>query len=93
MTSFFEKAVRFMAIAVLAFEMPVPIYWLTLHGWVSFWRRHIRAAFPVVVLAAWGIVDGLLYRFRQELFRPRRIRLRTIRVGRGIMDLFEVDKV
>ncbi|PYU22366.1 MAG: hypothetical protein DMG30_15085 [Acidobacteria bacterium] len=73
MTSFFEKAVRFMAIAVLAFEMPVPIYWLTLHGWVSFWRRHIRAAFPVVVLAAWGIVDGLLYRFRQELFRPHRM--------------------
>jgi protein-S-isoprenylcysteine O-methyltransferase Ste14 len=70
MTSFLEKAVRFIAIAMLAFEMPVPIYWLTLHGRVSFWRRHIRAAFPVVVLAAWGIVDGLLYRFRQELFRP-----------------------
>ena len=43
MTSFFEKAVRLIGIAVLAFEMPVPIYWLTLHGWVSFWRSHIRA--------------------------------------------------
>ena len=70
MTSFFEKAVRFIAIAMLAFEIPVPIYWLTLHSWVSFWRRHIRAAFAVVVLAAWGIVDGLLYHFRRELFRP-----------------------
>jgi protein-S-isoprenylcysteine O-methyltransferase Ste14 len=34
-----------------------------------FWRRHIRAAFPVAVLAAWGIVDFVLYRFRLELFR------------------------
>jgi protein-S-isoprenylcysteine O-methyltransferase Ste14 len=71
MTSSFEKAVRLIAIAVLAFEMPVPIYWLILHTRVLFWRRHIRAAFPVAVLVAWGIVDALLYRFRHELFRPR----------------------
>jgi protein-S-isoprenylcysteine O-methyltransferase Ste14 len=69
MTSVFEEVVRFIAIAVLAFEIPVPIYWLTLHGPVSFWRRHIRAAFPVAVLVAWGIADFLLYRFRVELFR------------------------
>jgi protein-S-isoprenylcysteine O-methyltransferase Ste14 len=69
MTSFFEKAVRFIAIAILAFEMPVPIYWLILHSRVFFWRRHIRAAFPVAVLAAWGIIDWLLYHFRVELFR------------------------
>ena len=69
MTSFFERAIRFTAIAVLAFEMPVPIYWLTLHLPVSFWRRHRRAAFPLAVLAAWGIVDVLLYRYRLELFR------------------------
>ena len=69
MTSFLEKAVRLIAIAVLAFEMPVPIYWLTLHTPVFFWRRHIRAAFPVAVLAGWGIIDSLLYRFRLELFR------------------------
>jgi len=69
MTSFFEKAVRIIAIAVLAFEMPVPIYWLILHGRVFFWRRHIRAAFPIAVLAAWGIIDFLLYRYRLELFR------------------------
>jgi len=69
MTSFFEKAVRLIAIAVLAFEMPVPIYWLILHNRVFFWRKHIRAAFPVAVFAAWGIIDFLLYRFRLELFR------------------------
>lgn len=69
MTIFVEKAIRSIAIVVLAFEMPVPIYWLILHTPVAFWRRHIRAAFPVAVLTAWGIVDLLLYRFRLELFR------------------------
>jgi protein-S-isoprenylcysteine O-methyltransferase Ste14 len=69
MTSFLEKAVRLIAIAVLAFEMPVPIYWLILHNRVFFWRRHVRAAFPVAVLAGWGIVDFVLYRFRLELIR------------------------
>jgi len=69
MTSSLEKALRIIAIGVLAFEMPVPIYWLILHTRVFFWRRHIRAAFPVAVLVAWGIVDFLLYHFRFELFR------------------------
>ena len=63
------KATRLIAIVVLAFEMPVPIYWLILHQPVSFWRKHMRAAFLVAVVAAWGIVDILLYRFRLELFR------------------------
>jgi protein-S-isoprenylcysteine O-methyltransferase Ste14 len=69
MTSLFARATRIIAIVVLAFEMPVPIYWLILHQPVLFWRKHMRAAFPVAVLAAWGIVDVLLYRLRLELFR------------------------
>lgn len=69
MTSFIEKATRSIAIALLVFELPVPIYWLTLHAPVSFWRRHIRVALPVVAFAAWGIIDSVLYRFRSELFR------------------------
>jgi protein-S-isoprenylcysteine O-methyltransferase Ste14 len=69
MTSSLEKVVRIIAIVVLAFELPVPIYWLTLHGPVAFWRRHLRAAFPVAMLAAWGVVDTLLYALRLGLFR------------------------
>jgi protein-S-isoprenylcysteine O-methyltransferase Ste14 len=69
MTRFFVGATRFIAIALLAFEMPVPIYWLILHVPVSFWRKHVRAAFPVAVIAAWGIADVLLYAFHLELFR------------------------
>jgi protein-S-isoprenylcysteine O-methyltransferase Ste14 len=61
---------RIIATAVLAFEMPVPIYWLVLHAPVSFWRRHIRLAFLVAVAIAWGIFDSLLYQFRADLFSP-----------------------
>ena len=63
------RLIRFLAIAVLAFEIAVPVYWLILHAPVGFWRRHIRAAFFVAVAAAWGVVDSLLYRFRFDLFR------------------------
>jgi protein-S-isoprenylcysteine O-methyltransferase Ste14 len=69
MSIFLDKAIRSIAIVVLAFEMPVPIYWLILHTPVAFWRRHIGAAFPVAVSIAWGVVDFVLYRFRLELFR------------------------
>jgi protein-S-isoprenylcysteine O-methyltransferase Ste14 len=64
------KFLRLIAIVVLAFEMPVPIYWLILHSRVSFWRRHMRAAFPVAVFLAWGVFDSLLYFFRRDLLRP-----------------------
>lgn len=67
------RATRLIAIAVLAFEMPVPIYWLILHQPVLFWRKQMRAAFPVAVLTAWGSVDFFLYRFRLELFRQEGI--------------------
>lgn len=69
MMTLLEKAIRFIGIFVLAFEMPVPIYWLVLHGPVSFWRKHRRAAFPAAMLAAWGIGDAILFRFHRELFR------------------------
>jgi protein-S-isoprenylcysteine O-methyltransferase Ste14 len=53
---------------VLAGEMPVPVYWLVLHGGVSFWRRHVRAGYWVAILTAWGGGDWLLYHFRGSLF-------------------------
>src|SRR5579862_235366 len=63
------KFIRVVAIAVLAFEVAVPVYWLILHAPVEFWRRHIRGAFLAAVVGAWGLVDSLLYRFRLDLFR------------------------
>jgi protein-S-isoprenylcysteine O-methyltransferase Ste14 len=70
MTTPFAKAFHLIGLAVLTFEMPVPIYWLSLHAPVFFWRRHMRAAFPISVLLAWGSVDMLLYYFRAQLFAP-----------------------
>jgi protein-S-isoprenylcysteine O-methyltransferase Ste14 len=62
------RALRLLAGIVLAFEMPVPIYWLILHARVEFWRRHMRAGFLLAILIAWGGGDWLLYHFRGRLF-------------------------
>ena len=49
--------------------MPVPLYWLVLHGRVEFWRKHKRAGYLCAVAIAWGGVDALLFHFRAQLFR------------------------
>src|ERR1700730_10886290 len=96
MTSFARTA-HFIAIFVLAFEMPVPIYWLILHQPVLFWRKHVRAALPVAVLAAWGIVDFLLYRFRLELFRRDGVSwpalLRVVLIGVDVFTFIKPEAV
>lgn len=56
---------------ILAVELPVPIYWLVMHGGIAFWRRRDRGRLPywVAVGAAWGVGGWLLYRFlRPQLF-------------------------
>lgn len=61
--------IRLIAGIVLAFEMPVPVYWLMLHAPVKFWRKHVRAAYLLGIVVAWGLGDSLLYYFRAQLFR------------------------
>jgi protein-S-isoprenylcysteine O-methyltransferase Ste14 len=63
------KALHRLAAVVLAFEMPVPFYWLVFHGGVEFWRKRARAGYLCAVLIAWGIGDSLLFHFRAQLFR------------------------
>jgi protein-S-isoprenylcysteine O-methyltransferase Ste14 len=63
------RALHRLAAFVLAFEMPVPFYWLVLHGGVEFWRKRARAGYLCAVLIAWGIGDSLLFHFRAQLFR------------------------
>lgn len=54
---------------VLAVELPVPIYWLVLHGGIGFWRGRGRTAYGVAVGAAWGLGGWALYHFlRPQLF-------------------------
>jgi len=63
------RALHRLAVAVLILEMPVPFYWLVLHGGVGFWRKRARLGYLCGVLVAWGGVGSALYHFRAQLFR------------------------
>ncbi len=62
------KELHWLAAIIIGFEMPVPVYWLVLHGPIAFWRRHVRAGYWIAIIVAWGGGDWLLYHFRRSLF-------------------------
>jgi protein-S-isoprenylcysteine O-methyltransferase Ste14 len=51
----------------LFFELPIPIYWLIIHPFNSFWRTRVRAAFWFAGLFAWITGGVLLWHFRNAL--------------------------
>jgi protein-S-isoprenylcysteine O-methyltransferase Ste14 len=53
---------------VLFFELPIPIYWVILHPFNSFWRKRIRSAFWFAALTAWTSGGLFLWHFRRYLF-------------------------
>lgn len=57
---------------VLFFELPIPIYWLILHPFNSFWRRRVRAAFWFAGLTAWTCGGVVLWHFRHSLLAATR---------------------
>ena len=57
---------------VLFFELPIPIYWLILHPFNSFWRNRVRAAFWFAGLTAWTCGGVALWYFRNELLAAAR---------------------
>ncbi len=57
---------------VLFFELPIPIYWLILHPFNSFWRSRVRAAFLFAGLAAWTCGGVALWFFRHTLLSATR---------------------
>jgi protein-S-isoprenylcysteine O-methyltransferase Ste14 len=57
---------------VLFFELPIPIYWLILHPFNSFWRSRIRAAFWFAGLTAWICGGVALWVFRHVLLSAAR---------------------
>lgn len=57
---------------VLFFELPIPIYWLILHPFHSFWRSRVRAAFWFAGLTAWICGGSLLWFFRHALVAAAR---------------------
>jgi protein-S-isoprenylcysteine O-methyltransferase Ste14 len=56
----------------LCFELPIPIYWLIIHPFGSFWRNRIRAAFWIAGLTAWISGGALLWIFRHSLLAASR---------------------
>jgi protein-S-isoprenylcysteine O-methyltransferase Ste14 len=52
---------------VLFFELPIPIYWLILHPFHSFWSTRVRAAFWFAGLTAWMSGGIALWIFRRTL--------------------------
>lgn len=52
---------------VLFFELPIPIYWLILHPFHSFWKSRVRAAFWIAGLTAWICGGTALWAFRHSL--------------------------
>jgi len=52
---------------LLVLHLPVPLYWLMVHPFIGFWRRHGNAAFWGAGLLSWGVVAYFLYSFRHEL--------------------------
>ena len=57
---------------VLFFELPIPIYWLILHPFNSFWRSRVRAAFWFAGLTAWTCGGVVLWHFRHLLLATTR---------------------
>src|ERR1700692_2374703 len=57
---------------VLFFELPIPIYWLILHSFHSFWRTRVRAAFWFAGLTAWTCGGVVLWVFRRSLLAASR---------------------
>ncbi len=57
---------------ILFFELPIPIYWLILHPFNSFWRNRVRAAFWIAGLTAWTSGGVLLWIYRPLLLSAAR---------------------
>ena len=57
---------------ILFFELPIPIYWLILHPFPSFWRRRVRAAFLFAGLTAWTCGAVALWMSRHALLSATR---------------------
>jgi protein-S-isoprenylcysteine O-methyltransferase Ste14 len=70
---------------VLFFELPIPIYWVILHPFNSFWRSRVRAAFWFAGLTAWTCGAVVLWHFRHVLLAATRPSWFAIAAGFGLI--------
>ena len=69
----------------LFFELPIPIYWLILHPFNSFWRNRVRAAFWIAGLTAWTVGGVLLWIYRLPLLATERPSWVAIAAGMSLI--------
>lgn len=65
------RALHAIAGFILFFELPIPLYWLLIHPFHSFWRTRIRTAFWFASLTAWTTGGIALWIFRHSLLAPQ----------------------
>lgn len=72
---------------ILFFELPIPIYWIILHPFNSFWRSRVRAAFWIAGLTAWTCGGAALWHFRHDLLARDRQPWPAIAAGLALIAL------
>ena len=65
----------------LFFELPIPVFWLIVHPFPAFWRKHVRAAFWFAGLTAWITGGTVLWVFRRSLLVAERPSWTVIAAG------------
>jgi protein-S-isoprenylcysteine O-methyltransferase Ste14 len=81
------RFLRTVAGFVLFIELPIPIYWLILHPFNSFWRSRIRTAFWFAGVSAWTCGGMLLWVFRHSLLAASRPSWLAIVAGFALISL------
>src|ERR1700688_1257028 len=71
----------------LFFELPIPIYWLILHPFNSFWRNRVRAAFWTAAVTAWTAGGVVLWFFRSDLLAKTQRSTLAIAAGLALLGI------
>jgi hypothetical protein len=61
LTNEMEFARDTLALFLLWFQLPIPLFWLLVHPTAGFWRRHPRACYYVLGPAVWLAIAGVLF--------------------------------
>lgn len=66
-----QNGLDLVALVVLAFQLPIPLFWLFVHPFKGFWIHRPRQAYYIVGPAVWGGMTAALVVFRDWLLADR----------------------
>jgi len=69
----------------LFFELPIPIFWLIIHPFSSFWKHRVKAAFRIAAPFAWISAGALLWAFRSNLLSPTPASIPAVVAGSALI--------